>query len=214
MEITLNGKDIKKKKQEEREKRLRDLWEGENDKTAVERVVKDNWDDDDNEDDDDEHDAGGHIPNNNEESMKKDKEISTLEVKLQVVGKEKSVDKEPNMKKRILNEDDYLKDKIKKVSGQNAARLVSVQDEVKQVPGQDVDKLVSRQDAIKLVSGEDVTKMVPIEDVTKLVPVENVDEEVNNIYVNVDDDDEDNVIYEDEDDESWFLPRKLFFFQS
>ena len=47
-------------------------------------MVKVNWDDD---DDDDDNDAGGHIANNNKESMKKDKEISTLEVKLQVVGK-------------------------------------------------------------------------------------------------------------------------------
>ena len=87
---------------------LRDLWEGEDDKTAVERVVKDNRDDDDD-------DAGGHIRNNNKESMKKDKEISTLEVKLQVVGKEKSVDKAPNMRKKISIEDDYQEDKIKKL---------------------------------------------------------------------------------------------------
>nr|XP_022305495.1 serine/threonine-protein kinase rio2-like [Crassostrea virginica] len=107
---------IKKKKQEEREKRLRDLWEGEDDKTAVERVVKDNWDEDDyDDDDDDDDDAGGHIRNNNKESMKKDKEISTLEVKLQVVGKEKSVDKAPNMRRKVSIEDDYQENKIKKL---------------------------------------------------------------------------------------------------
>ena len=109
-DITLNEKDIKKKKkQEEREWRLRDLWEGEDDKTAAERVVKVHWDDDDDDD------AGGHIANNNKESMKKDKEISALEVKLQVVGNERPVDKEPNKRKKISNEDDYIEDKIKKL---------------------------------------------------------------------------------------------------
>ena len=73
-------------------------------------MVKVNWDDD---DDDDNDDAGGHIANNNKESMKKDKEISTLEVKLQVVGKEKSVDKAPNMRKKISIEDDYQENKEK-----------------------------------------------------------------------------------------------------
>ena len=72
-------------------------------------MVKVHWDDDDDDD------AGGHIANNNKESMKKDKEISALEVKLQVVGNERSVDKEPNKRKKISNEDDYIEDKIKKL---------------------------------------------------------------------------------------------------
>ena len=87
---------------------LRDLWEGEDDKTAVEKVVRDNWDDDDD-------DAGGHIPKKDKESMEKEKEISTLEVKLQVVGIERLVDKEPNMRKKISNEDNNLEEKIKKL---------------------------------------------------------------------------------------------------
>ena len=108
-EITLNEKDIEKKKKqekkrEEREKRLRDLWKGEDDKTADERVIKEHWDDDDDDD------ALEDFANKKEESMKGD---ITLEVKLQVVRKERSVDKKHNIGKKTSNEDDYLEDQIK-----------------------------------------------------------------------------------------------------
>ena len=83
MEITLIEQDIEKKKKqekkrEEREKRLRDLWKGEDDKTADERVIKENWDDDDDDD------ALEDFANKKKESMKGNK---TLEVELQVVRK-------------------------------------------------------------------------------------------------------------------------------
>ena len=92
------------KKREEREKRLRDLWKGEDDKTADERVVKEHWDDD------DDVDALEDFANKKKESMKGD---ITLEVELQVVRKERSVDEEHNNGKKTSNEDDYLENKMK-----------------------------------------------------------------------------------------------------
>ena len=108
-ESTLIEQDIEKKKKqekkrEEREKRLRDLWKGEDDKTADERVVKEHWDDDNDED------ASEDFANKKEESMKGNK---TLEVELQVVRKERSEDKEHNIGKKTSNEDDYLEDNMK-----------------------------------------------------------------------------------------------------
>ena len=97
------------KKREEREKRLRDLWKGEDDKTADERVIKEHWDDD------DDVDALEDFANKKKESMKGD---ITLEVELQVVRKERSVDEEHNNGKKTSNEDDYLemKEKEKKMN--------------------------------------------------------------------------------------------------
>ena len=108
-ESTLIEQDIEKKKKqekkrEEREKRLRDLWKGEDDKTADERVIKENWDDDDDDD------ALEDFANKKKESMKGNKK---LEVELQVVRKERSEDKEYNIGKKTSNEDDYLEDKMK-----------------------------------------------------------------------------------------------------
>ena len=108
-ESTLIEQDIEKKKKqekkrEEREKRLRDLWKGEDDKTADERVIKENWDDDDDDD------ALEDFANKKKESMKGNKK---LEVELQVVRKERSEDKEHNIGKKTSNEDDYLEDKMK-----------------------------------------------------------------------------------------------------
>ena len=75
------------------------MWKGEDDKTADERVIKEHWDDDDED-----------FANKKKESMKGD---ITLEVELQVVRKERSVDEEHNNGKKTSNDDDYLENKMK-----------------------------------------------------------------------------------------------------
>ena len=80
------------------------MWKGEDDKTADERVIKEHWDDD------DDVDALEDFANKKKESMKGD---ITLEVELQVVRKEISVDEEHNNRKKTSNEDDYLENKMK-----------------------------------------------------------------------------------------------------